>query len=350
VTDALARCLDDLEARVDPEDEDRLLSEWVAFSEGHFAGEVFTPRRRRPRPPSFEWPTVRTNATLEDPEAMLLHQYARSSGFLATGVGAPLGVRANYGTSILPLLFGVEPFVMPDEFDTLPTSRPLHEADAIRRIVGSGPPDLGLGYGARVLEMGERFLEVGRRYPGIGRHVHVFHPDLQGPLDVCEVVWGSSIFYALYDEPTLVEDLLELVTDTYSRFLRAWTAIVPFRQGGNVHWNLYHTGNIMLRADSAMNLAPEQYDQFSRPYDQRLLDEFGGGAIHYCGRGDHFIGSLSTLRGLHAVQVSQPELNDMEVVLASTVDRGLKLLGLPRPAADEALARGRDLRGCVHCE
>ena len=58
---------------------------------------------------------------------------------------------------------------------------------------------------------------------------------------------------------------------------------------------------------------------------------------------------MSELRGLHAINLSQPHLNDMEKVYRHTVDKGIKLLNLTREAAEEALARGRDLRGQVHC-
>ena len=58
-------------------------------------------------------------------------------------------------------------------------------------------------------------------------------------MDICEVVWGSSIFYALYDEPDLVQAMLEVVTETYIAFMRAWLEIVSFRQGANVHWGLH---------------------------------------------------------------------------------------------------------------
>lgn len=83
--------------------------------------------------------------------------------------------------------------------------------------------------------------------------------------------------------------------------------------------------------------------------DQRLLDEFGGGAIHFCGRGSHYIAHMARLHGLHAIAMSQPEYNDMEAIYQHTVDRGIKLLGLKREAAEQALARGRDLYGQVHC-
>ncbi len=68
-----------------------------------------------------------------------------------------------------------------------------------------------------------------------------------------------------------------------------------------------------------------------------------------CGQADHYIPAMAELRGLHAINLSQPELNDMEKVCRHTVDKGIKLLGLKREAADAALARGRDLRGQVHC-
>jgi len=57
---------------------------------------------------------------------------------------------------------------------------------------------------------------------------------------------------------------------------------------------------------------------------------------------------MSTLRGLYAVNLSQPELNDMERVYKHTVDKGINLLELKPEAAQQALASLRNLRGRVH--
>ena len=349
MNDTLRRCLDDLEARLDPQEEDALLGAWRDFAENRFRGDIFSPQRRRPSPPAISWPRVSINAALEDFDLMALQQFGECSARLAEAGGNVLNVRPNYGSSIAPLLFGVEPFVMDAELETLPTSRPLNDVAAIRRLVDAGVPDLMTGYGARVMEMGARYAEIARQYPRIGRYVFIYHPDLQGPMDICEVVWGSAIFYAIRDEPALVKDLLELAVETYIAFMRQWERIVPFRENGNTHWGLFYRGTIMLRDDSAVNFSPRMFREFIAPYDQRLLDEFGGGAIHFCGAGDHFISSMSQLRGLHAIQLAQPELNDMEKVYCQTVDKGIKLLALNREAAELALARGRDLRGQVHC-
>lgn len=353
MNDALKRCLDDLEARIDPQEEDAILQAWRDFSENRFRGDIFSPRRSRPdglnRPPAVEWPHVSINTALGDFDRMALQQFGGCSKTLADGGGSVLNVRCNYGSSIAPLLFGVEVFVMDEELETLPTSRPLNEVAAIRRLIAAGVPDLRTGYGARVLEMGQRFAEIARQYPKIGKYVFIYHPDMQGPMDICEVVWGSTIFYAALDDPGLVKELLELAVATYIAFMRAWEQIVPFRPDGNAHWGLYHKGKIMLRDDSAMNFSKRMFEEFIGPYDQRLLDEFGGGAIHFCGKGDHYIPAMTQLRGLHAINLSQPHLNDMEKVYRHTVDRGIKLLNLTRDAADAALARGRDLRGQAHC-
>ncbi len=54
------------------------------------------------------------------------------------------------------------------------------------------------------------------------------------------------------------------------------------------------------------------------------------------------------MRGVFAVNLSQPDLNDMEKIFRNTVDTNIIMLDLKRSAVDDALARGRDLRGFVH--
>ena len=49
---------------------------------------------------------------------------------------------------------------------------------------------------------------------------------------------------------------------------------------------------------------------------------------------------------LTAVNMSQPQLNDLDTVFHHTVDRGLPLLGFSRERAGNPT---RDLRGRAHC-
>lgn len=343
--------LEDLESRLSPDVEEPLLRSWLDFADDRFHGDVFVPARMKAAPPKVAWPEkIFINDAIEDFDIMALAQYSGCSKALAKGTGDVIMVRCNYGTSILPSLFGVEMFMMDRELNTLPTSRPLNDSAAIRRLVERGVPDLRLGLAPKVFEMAERFMQIGRTYPKIGKYIPIFHPDLQGAMDNCEIIWGSSIFMDLVDDPKLVKDFLQVVIDTYIAFMRQWNKLVPMPADGHGrHWQMLHKGSIMLRCDSAMNLSPEMFDEFIRPSEQRLLDELGGGAMHFCGRGDHFIESLASMRGISCIAMSQPHLNDMEVIYRHTVDKGIKLINFVPDAAAAALARGRNLRGQVHC-
>ena len=340
--------LEDLENRMDPDVEEDLLSQWRVFLDGRVGSGLFTPQRRRVAPPTLDWPKIRVNEALDNPELMILQQLAGCSATLAAGSGAILNIRPNYGTGILPTIYGADVFRMDDDLDTLPTNWPIPGgAEAIARLLDRGVPDLDAGYGRACFATGKLMADLLRNYPKLSRYVFIYHPDLQGPMDVCELLWGSGIFLDLFDVPEQVHALLHSVTDTYRRLMHRWQSLLPPRAPFSAHWGLLFKGQLMIRDDSAMNLSPEMFDEFIRPYDQMLLSEFGGGAIHFCGRGDHFIDRLPQMDGVYAVNMSQPEYNDMERIFQNTVDRGIALIGFQRQAAEAALGRGRDLRGLV---
>lgn len=341
--------LEDLENRIHPEVEDRLETEWEVFTEGRFHGDIFSPKRAVRSRARIEWPSVSVNRAQADIDAMLLQQYSACSEQLAGGAGGLMTIRANYGTGIIPTVFGAELFVMDESLNTLQTTKPLG-AEATHSLVEHGIPAMKTGLGTSVLATGKRFAEIAKQYPKIGRYVHIYHPDLQGPMDLCEMLWGSDLFIDLIDKPEQVHRVLELLTDTYVEFMRAWDAVVG-SNGRNwaTHWNMMHAGKIMLRTDSGTNLSPAMYEEFIRPYDQRLFNELGGGAVHFCGRGSHFIVSTCSMDRMYAINLSQPHLNEMERVYRNTVDKGIKLLGFSRKYAEAALGAGRDLHGCVHC-
>ncbi len=340
--------LEDLEQHLDPAIENDLLDQWHRFWEGRSPDPLFVPQRTETAETSLQWPGTTVNDALEDTDQMVLQQYGACLNTLRKGGGAVLNVRANYGVGILPTLFGTELFLMDGEANCLPNVWPLGE-DRLLAALDNGIPELDAGFGAQVFETGARFMQIAQQYPAIGEFVHIYHPDLQGPMDVCELLWGSDIFLALFDKTDLVKQCLELVTETYLAFMARWNTIVPPRPDYSAHWGLLLKGSVVIRDDSAMNLSPDMFDEFIAPFNQRLLNELGGGMDHFCGRGDHFISRLADLEGLAAVNMSQPEYNDMETIFANTVDRGIRLLGLARSAGEQALAAGRDLGGRVHC-
>ncbi len=347
MSDQLRRCLDDLERRIDPDVEEQLWADHKTFLDGDWPEPLFDPRRTAASAPGIEWPWISVNSAIMDLDQMAMQQFVGCSDCLASGSGSPLTIRANYGVAISSSWFGCDMYLMDPEIDTLPTSMPFNDRDQVAAVIERGIPDVATGYSARVYAMGLIFREILSQYPKIGRYVLPYHPDLQSPIDTAELVWGSDFLLAVYEEPQQVHALLDLMTETYIKGMNLWSDIHPFRPEINVHWSLMHKGNIMLRTDSGMNLSPAMYDEFVRPYEERCLAALGGGAIHFCGRGEHFIDSMTTLPGLTAIQMSQPHLNDMEQIYRATVDRGMPLLQLERETAEAALASGRDLHHLV---
>lgn len=231
--------LKDLERRIDPQVEEQLLGQWKAFADGRLEKGVFSPKRPEASPPGFEWPHVLVNDALEDPQAMVVQQLEMCSRSLAEGSGALLAVRCNYGTAILPSLFGAEIFLMDREIDTLPACRPLEGGvDAVKRLLDRGVPDLETGQGGLVFRMGEHFMRLFQEYPNLSHYVHIYHPDLQGPMNVCEMLWGGSLYVDFYDKTDLIKDFLSLIVETYIRFMKRWEGVVrgegilPLRPAG----------------------------------------------------------------------------------------------------------------------
>lgn len=340
---------DSLAEQIDPSVESDLLRQWNDFWSNTHDEPVSRPQRKRPFAVNTDWPSVSVNDTLSADaiDSMIASQLAGCAKELAGGGGRLLCVRCNYGVGILATLFGAEEYIMPAEQNSLPNVRPIG-IDGVRNCLQQGIPDLSTGSGARVFDTAARFNEILARHPVLAEHVHLYHPDLQGPMDICELLWGSDIFVDLYDEPERVHEMLELITETYIAFMRKWHTIAPVIGEFSTHWGMLQKGRIMIRDDSAMNLSPEMFDEFIAPYDGRLLEELGGGCIHACGRVDHYIESASHLPKLHAFNMSQPSYNDMETVYRHTVDQGIRLIGLCAEEADRALASGRSLRGLVH--
>ena len=340
-------CLADLDRRLDDAQEQAIRDEWRLFLSDRWRHDTFKPSARKPAPPEVDWPCTHINDAVENIDLMVLSELSGVSHTLTCGGNGSLNVRSNFGTGIMPLLFGCEWFIMPRETGTLPTAVPLHSADDVQKLVDAGVPDVRTGLGARVFRAGERFLEIFEQFPAIGRNVMLYHPDTQGPIDIAEMVWGSEIFYAFYEQPDLVKQCLDLFTEAYAAFHRKWFELAPVDPALSPHWGFMQTGCLMIRNDSLMNISGEMYVEFVRPYDQRLFDEFDGGAIHFCGRGDHFIEAMSEMKGLTGINLSQPELNDMEHVYRHTVDKGIKLLGFSEAAAHDA---NRPMHGQAHVE
>lgn len=339
--------LEDLERRIDPANETSIERDWLEFADGRCAKPAFTPSRKHVAP-GIDWPAAYVNDGFHDVTMMIYHQLRGVSRELETGKGLLLNVRANYGTGIVPTMFGAELLYLDRQLDTLPCSRPLADGgEAVRRIVDNGKANYGAGLAVSVFEFAERYAEAVDGYPKIKRFAHVYPPDLQGPFPLADMLWGSNIYFSFIEDCELLHRSISFMADVILEFHKKWTKLFPSAFDGHaVEWGLLHKGGIIVRNDSCVNISGEMYREFVMPYDQRILGKLGGG-IHFCGRGDHYVEAMSDIDGLSCINMSQPHLNDTEVIYRHTVDKGIAIVGLAESEAKRALTAGRDLHGLV---
>ena len=340
--------LDDIESRINVIQEERLEQEWLNFADGKHNEMVFDPKRI-PSEPTIEYPPMIINHAFTREDWMVYQQLKSVSDAMAGTQGILLSIRPNYGTGIIPSMFDAPMFFLDDNMNTLPCTHFLADGQAaIERILEKKEMNFSKGLAKSVFTFGEIYKEAIKDYPLISRYVHVYNPDLQGPFPLIDALWGSEIYTALYDEEDLLHEGLTFMTDVYLEFINRWQALFPrFDKDHSIEWGLLHKGRVIIRNDACMNISGNMYREFVMPYDQRILSTVGGG-IHFCGRGDHYVDILCGMENIGCLNISQPYLNDMEIVYKASVDQGIPIIGVPDDEVKRALKIGRDLHGLVH--
>lgn len=282
------------------------------------------------------WPAFEYNDAFVDREKMLLDQlrpvYLSAQ---ARDYRAP-AIRCNYGTVILPSIMGGD-WQLTET--SLPWAHHLTDRDAIRALIDRGVPDSRSGLGGVCFDTASYYLETLRPYEKLSSAVMVFHPDLQGPFDVAHLLWGPDIFMAMYDCPELVHTLMDLVVETYVGWLSEWKSLVGEGNDWTAHWRSLMRGGAMLRNDTPVMISSEQYREFVKPYDQRVLDVFGG-CVHFCGSGKPFLDDMATSEHLYALNMSQPDWNDMDAFWALCQEHRVVVLEMDEAWVPEGMRTG----------
>ncbi|MCF0237321.1 MAG: hypothetical protein HUK24_01875, partial [Sphaerochaetaceae bacterium] len=208
-------------------------------------------------------------------------------------------------------------------------------------------PDYSNALAGKVFQTAEEYLKITKNYPKVSKYIHYYNPDLQGPLPLCEALWGYELYLDLYDEIELVEDALDYFTDLYIDFTKKWHSLCPpIDAEHSIEWGCLHKGHTIIRNDAAMNISGDMYCNLVKPRDEKIIKVLGGG-IHFCGKGDHYIKHVGDIEGLSCVNMSQPELNNMDTIYANTIDKDIIIFAMLTTEVDRAVSAGIDLKGRV---
>ena len=145
----------------------------------------------------------------------------------------------------------------------------------------------------------------------VGDSIPIACTDTQSPIDTATLIWQTDSFLlACYDEPGTVHRLLDMITEVVIEFSLAQLEAIglnPARPGHNACLSRARgrmTG-IGLSDDLATVVSPQIYEQFSRPYNERIAAALGGVVIHSCGVWrPPLIETVLATRGLAGVELA----------------------------------------------
>lgn len=131
--------------------------------------------------------------------------------------------------------------------------------------------------------------------------------DFQGPLTTANQLIGyDKLIYLMFDYPNLMHELMEKVTEGLIRWVKKQKEIIgepPHECISDQQVYLGKHAGIWFSDDDAVLMSPETYREFVVPYNSRILTEFGGGIVHYCGNATHHAESFSKMEGLLGLNI-----------------------------------------------
>jgi len=232
----------------------------------------------------------------------------------------PLAIRNDHGTVQIASVLGGKWQLHRDNY---PWVEPLRDTDALESIADSSElntEDSVLGKSIHTLGFYNTKLS---EHPTLKDHIQISLPDLQGPMDIAEQLWGSDIYYAFVDSPDLLSRLMSRIVDVVIEVSGRYREYAKDRMEpfANTQHGYVIPGRLLVRNDSSVMLSPGMYSEHVRPHDERLLREVGTGSIHFCGNGEHLVPGMLKIEPLRGLDFGQPHLVDVKRIYGMCKDR-----------------------------
>jgi len=229
-----------------------------------------------------------------------------------------------YGTGVLASAFGIDLICNPKADPAVDISKMQHpeEIDSLKMPVPGESGTMKI-----VTRMIDHFQEK--------TDLPVGFTDCQGPLSTAFQIAGyDKLCYWMYEEPVHVHKLMTMVTDA----LIAWVRFQKERTDQPLNGASYPLGvkipsgfgGVWMSDDDSVIIDDALYNEFVRPYNEKLLAAFGGGCIHYCGNSTQNIENYCNTKGVTAI--NNFNLDNLEA--AAKIRQALRGRGIVYMACD----------------
>ncbi len=197
-----------------------------------------------------------------------VYQYERMKDMQSDFI---IALESNFLECLLPSLFGAELFVSPGGF--LDCKAIFSDVEQLRDIK---MPDLNGGF------MPHAIKHLTYLRDNVPDWMIAQISRMISPLDTAIVLRGGDFFLDLIDEPEIVANFLDIITDTTIAVVKILKDIInePYNEQITVR-GAYYPG-LRLTNDSIVNFSPEMIEEFYFPCLKKMHAEFGKLMLHYC--------------------------------------------------------------------
>jgi len=269
----------------------------------------------RPQNISVPGKTYDMKEQFYDKEKMLYAHLEEIEKCAENAFDALLCLRPNFGTIFIPSIFGLKYELPKDTFGWI-TSHLTKDEIKKFKIPHLGEVDMM----KRAIEYLQFFKEE------LLEWIQVYLPDTLGPFEIAHSVYGDNIFYEIYDDPSFIHYLLDLCTELYTQVTEKLKKVIGEERKRCYHGHALARGIYMrnggtrISEDSATLISPRHIDEFVIPYDQKALNAFGGGFVHFCGKNDYLLESFLKLDEVRAINLGNPEMYDFDITMRKFID------------------------------
>jgi hypothetical protein len=125
-----------------------------------------------------------------------------------------------------------------------------------------------------------------------------------GPLDVANLLRGNAVFTDVYEYPEQLHAFLSAAADDLVEHTLNLRKVMQNPLDAVFTFDKCIPGGVLLLEDAADLCSPGTYNQFGRPYTQRVIDRLGGAYIHHHSLGRQQFKTIDRLAGLWVHQIS----------------------------------------------
>ena len=159
----------------------------------------------------------------------------------------------------------------------------------------------------------------------VGESIPVCTLDLQSPIDFCSMLIDyTNLIYMMIDHPKKIHQLMRMITDTLieSMHMMKKEIIADWPVSQFPWWiprGVFMSDDLMAILDAPL------YEEFGKPYNEMISEEFGGLALHSCGNIKHNLENVATTKGIIALNTHEtletlaPVIKDRAVVITGGV-------------------------------